>query len=184
MKSLCLCIIVALLYASAADAATPIYWTPKHMAAALISLQYPHPGTFSGVCAGRSKAKHGAFAAFRCAMNWQIDGQEATSGKMVVWAKPLAHGRVCGSTSSLAGCAPLRQGPLANDPTVCSGSPSACAQAASERIVAAKAGPGTANLSCSQGVDVYHWTCTTLNKGTFTVVWSKGVSQWTATVTP
>lgn len=172
-----------LIFAATASAAVPIYWTPTKMSKALIALQFPHQGTFSGVCKGAGKARKGAFAAFRCSMGWQLAGPPLQSGKQTVWAKPMSGGRVCASTSSLKACRLLAKRPLADDPTKCQvNDPTACAQAASKAAIVAKHG-GQVNLACTQGSDVYHWACTS-SGGPYTVVWSKGVSQWNARVTP
>jgi hypothetical protein len=172
-----------LLSSISAAAPMPVYWTPVHMSKALIALQYPHPGTFSGACRGTTKARKGTYAGFRCVMNWQDDGPPLTSGEIIAWAKPLAHGRVCGSTISLSSCRTLAPGPLAGDPTICSDNDRVrCAQGATEVAIVAKRGIQV-NLACMEGSSVYVWECKTA-KGSYVVTWSKGVSEWTATVTP
>lgn len=174
---------VALIVAAPAAAATPIYWTPTHMVQALVALQYPHPGTFSGACSGAVKGRKGAFPAFRCLIRWQQDGPPITTGTVRVYAKPMPRGRVCGSTASLARCVLLKAGPLANDPRVCQvADPVACAQAASKAAVVKKNGIQV-NLACTQGSTVFVWSCTS-TAGTVTVTWTKGVSSWVATISP
>lgn len=166
-----------------ATASTPIYWSPTKMANALIALQYPHQGLFSGTCKGASKQHHHAYSAFRCSLKWQLDGPPLTSGTVRVFARPLVHGRVCGSTSSLKACRPLKKGPLANDPRVCSvDDPVRCAQAASKATVVAKDGPQV-NLVCTEAGSVLVWSCTS-SSGTVKVTWAKGLSSWIAKVTP
>lgn len=184
MKPLTLAAVLAAAAAFAlpASAATPIYWTPAHMVKALISLQYPHAGVFSGTCQGTSKSRRHAFTAFRCSLKWQIEGAYK-SGTARVFARPLAHGRVCGSTSSLKACRPLKKGPLANDPRICSvDDPARCAQAASKAAVVAKEGMQT-NLVCTEAGSVLVWSCTS-SAGTVSVTWSKGLSSWIAKITP
>jgi hypothetical protein len=168
--------------------ATPVWWTAAHMAKALVALQYPHPGTTSGACTGLSKPRHAAYTSFRCRMVWRIDaGSATTSGKQTVWVRPLPAGRVCGSTRSLAACRPLAAGPLAGDPRICDlNDPARCAEAAAE--IAARqhvGGPGGLwqgpSFTCTL-VGTLRYTCP-LDK-VYTVSFTRGVSQWNATVTP
>lgn len=179
-------IVGALILASSASAAIPIYWTPAKMVKALTALQYPHAGILGGVCRGATKARHGTYAGFRCVMTWQIigtGGASTTSGKAVAYAKPLTAGRVCGSTRSLRACIILAAGPLAGDPTVCAGESSAqCAHDAAKNAIVAKHGVQV-NLTCTQGSTVYSWSCTS-SAGPYTVMFTKGTSAWTTTVTP
>jgi len=189
-KTLTPIICVAALAAGGASAATPIWWTPAHMAKALTALQYPHPGILAGTCKGATKARRGAYTGFRCQMTWQIEGTggvATTSGKATVWARPLAHGRVCGSTISLASCRPLKPGPLAGDPTVCFlNDPARCAENAAE-LAARKhvGGPGGLwqgpSFDCTL-IGTLKYSCP-LDQ-VYTVTFTKGVSAWTATVTP
>jgi len=193
MRAAAASIFIAALVATGAEAATPIWWTPAHMAKALTALQYPHPGTLGGRCVGATKARHGTYTGFRCRMVWQIEGSSGAStnsGTVTVWARPLPAGRVCGSTRSLAACRPLAKGPLAGDPTVCTVTRTTpaeqahdCASAAAKTAIVAKHGDGVANLRCDEQQDLYHWSCESLS-GPFLVVFTRGVSAWTVTVTP
>jgi hypothetical protein len=165
-----------------------VWWTPAHMVKALTVLQYPRAGTTGGVCTGLSKPHHGGYAGFRCRMVWQVNaGAATTSGTQTVWVRPLVHGRVCGSTLSLAACRPLKAGPLAGDPRLCPlDDPARCAESAAE--LAARqhvGGPGGLwqgpSFTCTL-TGPLKYSCT-LDQ-TYTVAFTKGVSQWNVTVTP
>lgn len=171
-----------------AQAAAPIYWPPGRMVKALIALQYPHPGILNGTCKGLSKARRGTYMGFRCLLDWQTSGTTGLeSGRSTVWARPLARGRVCGSTMSLKLCRPLAQGPLAGDPTICSANDRVlclhnAAVMAARRHVGGPGGAFQGQVSCTQ-TGPLTFSCT-LGTGVYTVRFTKGVSQWLTTVTP
>jgi hypothetical protein len=171
------------LLAGVASAATPVWWTPVRMAHGLQALKYPPSSlqVFTLTCKGATKARHGTYTGFRCVVTY-IGHSTRT-----VWARPLAHGRVCASTRSLASCRPLAAGPLAGDPRVCStGTPVACTARAAETAAAArwKAQTGYSQPAPTCTADsTFVYTCTA-GAQTYTVSFVKGATAWTTTVTP
>lgn len=192
MNRLAISAIVLFLSTAGTALAAPVYWTPSHMVAALTALQYPHPGILNGSCTGLLTPRHRAYSAFRCRITWQIigtNGNPTQTGTVRAFAKPAPAGRVCGSTVSLSSCRLLAAGPLAGDPTVCTATrpdpvqkAHDCAQAAAKAAIVAKLGVQV-NLVCEQAATVYVWNCTR-TAGPATVTFTRGVSAWTATVTP
>lgn len=180
--------ILALVWVGVASAATPIYWTPPKMVAALKALQWPHQGILSGVCRGQSKARHGAYTGFRCTLTWQTTGAGGLeSGKVAAWARPLARGRVCGSTVSLRACRPLAAGPLANDPHVCTATDKTVCVTQNSKLALRRhlGGPGglyQGDASCQPAVGLV--VSCVAGGSPYTVTWTRGISAWTAAVTP
>lgn len=181
-------LVTGLAFSGTAAAATPIYWPPARMAKTLTALQYPKGAQpiFKIGCQGTSKPRNGAFAAFRCTVTYY--GQT----RQVVFAKPLANGRVCGSTAGLKSCKPLTLGPLAGDPRVCNGQTSdACiavnAQASAQAHWKQQTGYSQPAVRCNpQSQFVY--TCVAGQPPgqtwTYTVTFTKGATAWATTVTP
>lgn len=98
--------VVALVVAAAAGAVTYPYWTPAKMSRTLVAKNVPPLAVSSTItkatCRGVAPARHALFNRFRCAVTWRSG--VGSINTVTVWARPLAGGRVCTSTKSLATC--------------------------------------------------------------------------------
>lgn len=179
--------------AATGQAAAPIRWQPAHMQAALLALQYPHPGTVNAKCVGIGKRQPRGFTAFRCLTTWETQGPPAQYGRIRVWARPAGQGRICASTGRLASCQIPKPGPLPGDPRVCAGNgtdPAVCALEAARLAMRKHLATGgilyQPPTSCKRGpmtVTRLEFDCLA-DTTPETVVYTRGRYAWTVTVMP
>jgi len=172
----------AALALSDAARAEPVYRTPAQAAQSIIG-KSPRTGVMmakitAASCTGIGTSRTPGYATFACQARWA-----SMSGR--VWMRVASAG-VCVSNRSLGDCPPaLPTHPLPGDPRLCSYNDAAhCIHDAVRAAIVQHVGPGSQLCTPTSAFVATCEYSTGAEHQTYTVMFKKGATAWTMTVTP